>query len=200
MAPHCKKQEANDTCTNYHRHRLYYADDIVLLANTPTQGKSLLHSLEKTAGGIDKMEYMCFNENQSGDISTLKDISLKLVDKFTCFRSSVSSTENDINTWLANAWSAIKRLSVIWNHTYLIRWNNFLPSNGRVHTTIGYSLEYMLNAMDIRDDWQERVRGICTNGMTWWWWGWQYHVTKAVHVVNTVVSSITTVGVMAHCT
>ena len=43
------------------------ADDIVLLANTPTQAKSLLHSLEQATGGIglhvnaDKTVYMCFN-------------------------------------------------------------------------------------------------------------------------------------------
>ena len=29
-----------------------YADDIELLANTPAQAESLLHSLEQTAGGI----------------------------------------------------------------------------------------------------------------------------------------------------
>ena len=29
-----------------------YTDDIALLANTPTQAKSLLHSLEQAAGGI----------------------------------------------------------------------------------------------------------------------------------------------------
>ena len=29
-----------------------YADDIVLLANTPTQAESLLHSLKQAAGGI----------------------------------------------------------------------------------------------------------------------------------------------------
>ena len=29
-------------------------------------------------------------------------------------RSSVSTTETDIDTWLANAWTAINRLSVIW--------------------------------------------------------------------------------------
>ena len=52
-----------------------YADDMVLLANTPAQAESLLNSLERTAGGIglhvnvDKTEYMCFN--QRGDISTL---------------------------------------------------------------------------------------------------------------------------------
>ena len=29
-----------------------YADDIMLLANTPAQAESLLHSLERAAGGI----------------------------------------------------------------------------------------------------------------------------------------------------
>ena len=84
-----------------------YADDIVLLANTPT----LLHSLEQAAAGIglhvntDKTEYMCFN--QRGDISTLNDSSLKLVDKSTFLGSGVSSTETDINTQLPKAWTAI---------------------------------------------------------------------------------------------
>ena len=51
-----------------------YADDIVLLANIPTQAKTLLHSRERAAGGIGlhvnahKTEYMSFN--QRGDIST----------------------------------------------------------------------------------------------------------------------------------
>ena len=35
-------------------------------------------------------------------------------DKFTYLGSSVSSTETDINTWLAKAWAAIDWLSVIW--------------------------------------------------------------------------------------
>ena len=64
-----------------------YADDIALLANTPNQAETLLHSLERTAAGIGlhvnahKTEYMC--HNQTGDISTLDGTSLKLVDKFT---------------------------------------------------------------------------------------------------------------------
>ena len=58
------------------------------------------------------MEYMCFN--QTGDIYTLNGSTLKLVDKFTYLGSSVSSTETDINTRLAKAWTAINRLSVIW--------------------------------------------------------------------------------------
>ena len=64
-----------------------YADDIALMANTPAQAETLLHSLERTAAGIGlhgdahKTEYMCFN--QRGDISTQNGSSVKLVDKFT---------------------------------------------------------------------------------------------------------------------
>ena len=70
-----------------------YADDIALLANTPAQTETLLHSLERAAAGIglhvnaDKTEFMCFN--QRGDIFALKDGPLKLVDKFTYQGSSV---------------------------------------------------------------------------------------------------------------
>ena len=94
-----------------------YTDDLVLLANSPAQAKTLLHSLERAATGIGlhvnahKMEYMCFN--QTGDISTLNSSSLKLVDKFTYLGNGVSSTKTDINTWLAKAWTAINRLLVI---------------------------------------------------------------------------------------
>ena len=82
-----------------------YTDDIVLLTNTPTQAKSQLHSLEQAVGSTvffmnaDKMEYMYFN--QKGDISTLNGDPLKLVDKFTYLRSSISCTENDFNMWQA---------------------------------------------------------------------------------------------------
>ena len=95
-----------------------YADDIALLANTPNQAETLLHSLERAAAGIGlhvnahKTEFMSFN--QKGDISTLDGTSLKLVDKFTYLGSSVSSTEKDIDTRLMKAWKAIDRLSIIW--------------------------------------------------------------------------------------
>ena len=52
--------------------------------------------------------------NQTGDVSTINGSSLKLVDKFTYLGSSVSSTETNINTRVAKAWTAINRLSVIW--------------------------------------------------------------------------------------
>ena len=95
-----------------------YADDIAILANTPNQAETLLHSLERAAAGIGlyvnahKTEYMCYN--QTGDISTLDGTPLKLVDKFTYLESSISSTEKDIDTRLMKAWTAINRLSIIW--------------------------------------------------------------------------------------
>ena len=95
-----------------------YADNIALLANASAQAKTLLHSLERAAAGIGlhvnahKTEYICFN--QTGNISTLNSCALKLVDKFTYLGSSVSSIETDIDTRLANAWTAIDRLSVVW--------------------------------------------------------------------------------------
>ena len=74
--------------------------------------------LERAAAGIGlhvnahKTEYMCYN--QTGNISTLDGIPLKLVDKFTYLECSVSTTEKDIDTQLTKAWTAINRLSIIW--------------------------------------------------------------------------------------
>ena len=95
-----------------------YADDIAILANTPDQAETLLHSLERAAAGIGlyvnahKTEYICYN--QTGNISTLEGTPLKLVDKFTYLGSSVESTEKDIEMRLTKAWTAINRLSIIW--------------------------------------------------------------------------------------
>ena len=92
--------------------------DIAILANTPDQAETLLHSLERAAASIGlyvnahKTEYMCYN--QTGDISTLEGTPLKLVDKFTYLGSSVESTEKYIETRLTKAWTAINRLSIIW--------------------------------------------------------------------------------------
>ena len=75
-------------------------------------------SLKRAAVGISfhvnahKMEYMCFH--QRGNISTLNGSTLKLVDKFTYLRSSVSLNETDINIRRAKAWTAIDNLLVTW--------------------------------------------------------------------------------------
>ena len=117
-----------------------YADDTTLLVNTPTQAKTLLHSLERAAAGIGlhvntvETEYMCFN--QTGNISTLKGRPLKLVDKFTYIGSSVSSTEKDINMRLALAWTVINRLSVIWKSNLTDKIKQFFPSSCRIDTIV----------------------------------------------------------------
>ena len=60
-----------------------YVDDIVLLANAPTQAETLLHSLEWAVASIGlhvnahKTKYM--HLNQKGDISTQNGSSLKQV-------------------------------------------------------------------------------------------------------------------------
>ena len=74
------------------------ADDITLLANTPTQAESLLHFQEQAAGGIglhvnaNKTEYTCFKR---GAISTLNASPLKLIGKFAYLDRNVSSTESE---------------------------------------------------------------------------------------------------------
>ena len=52
--------------------------------------------------------------NQTSDITSLDESSLKLVDKFTYRGTSVSSTEKDIDTRLTKAWTAIDKLLILW--------------------------------------------------------------------------------------
>ena len=118
-----------------------YLDDIALLANTPAQIQSMLHSLEQAANSIglhvnaDKIESMCFN--QRGNIFKLNGRSLKLVDKFTYLGSNVSSTENDMNTRLAKGWTAIDRLLVIWKSDLSDKIKrSYFPSSGRFSNAV----------------------------------------------------------------
>ena len=104
-----------------------YANDIAILANVPAQAETQPHSLERAAAGIDlrvnahKTEYMCFN--QTDNISTLNGISLKLVNKSTYLGSSVSSTETDIDTHLAKAWTANNSYRSYGSQAWPIKWN-----------------------------------------------------------------------------
>ena len=110
--------DSNNFCAPISVFGLNISSYRALLANTPNQTETLLHSLERAAAGIGlhvnahKTEYMCYN--QTGDICTLDGTSLKLVDKFTYLGSSVSSTEKDIDTRLTKAWTPIDKLSIIW--------------------------------------------------------------------------------------
>ena len=103
--------------------------------------------------------------NQTGDISTLNGSSLKLVDKFTYQGSSVSSTEKDLETRLAKAWTASDRLSVIWK--------SGLTDKGPARTYIqqlcadtGCSPEDLPDVMDDREGWRVMVRNIRADSVT----------------------------------
>ena len=106
-----KKKKKKVRRIQYPAETIINTDNIALLANTPTQAESLLHSQEQAAGGIglhvnaNKTEYMLFNQER--DISTLNGDCLKLVDKFMHFSSSISLTESVINMCLVKAWTAI---------------------------------------------------------------------------------------------
>ena len=98
-----------------------YAYDRVLQANAPAQAKSLLHYLERASGGIglhvnaDKTEYMCFN--QIGNIFTLKDGPLKLVNKF-------------INRDLQRHGQLSIDYQSYGSQTWLIKWNAVFSKQG----------------------------------------------------------------------
>ena len=91
-----------------------YTDDIELLANTPAQAESLLHSLELAAGDIglyvntNKTEFMCFD--REGTISTLNGSPLKLVDNYMYLSSSSVSLSN---ICLVQAWTTVDTLLII---------------------------------------------------------------------------------------
>ena len=60
---------------------------------------------------------------RSGDISTLTGGSLKIEDKFSCLRSSIPTTENDINMRVSKAATSIDRISSKWKSGYPIKYN-----------------------------------------------------------------------------
>ena len=74
-----------------------YADDLVVLANTPTS------DTEQAAKGIgfymnsDETKFMYFK--QEGAICTLCGKPLQLVNQLTYLSSNVSSTESNVNIW-----------------------------------------------------------------------------------------------------
>ena len=108
----------------------YYADDIALLANSSAKAENLGTSgtWHRPPCQRRQREHMCFN--QRGNISTLKSGPLKIVDKLTYRRKSVSSTENDINTRLSKAWAIVARISIIWNSDLTDKIKQFFPSCG----------------------------------------------------------------------
>ena len=83
-----------------------YADDLALLAYTPAQAESQLHSLEQTEGG------MSFKQEVA--ISCLSGQPLKLVDQFPYLCFDVSFTESNIKICRGKALTVTNRLLIKW--------------------------------------------------------------------------------------
>ena len=88
-----------------------YADDLVVLTNTPGQAESLLHSVEQAAEGIcfyinaNKTKYMYYKWEWA--ISTLSGRPLKLVDKFIYLGNNISSIESEVDIYQVKPLTAI---------------------------------------------------------------------------------------------
>ena len=171
-----------------------FVDDIALLANSPAQAESLLHSLQQAAGGIalqvnaDKAEYTCFN--QRSHISTLKWGLLKLMEKFTYIGNCISSNDNDINKRLAKAWIAIDRLRQTKHAGHCWRSKDKFISDEPLHMDKRRQNDQLesiyINSgatMDVawkisREQWMIETSGeresqdIRVGRTTWWWWWW----------------------------
>ena len=88
-----------------------YADDLVVLANTPAQVEPLLHNQWHPTERIgcyvnaphqkNPTDFVCFKWKEAGSISRGK--SLKLEDQFIYSGSNNLSTESDVNIYKAKA-------------------------------------------------------------------------------------------------
>ena len=118
----------------------------------------------------DKMEYICFNHK--GVISTLNSSSLKLVDQFSHFWSSVSSTQNDINTQIVNALYSIDWLSIIWKSDLSDKVNFFQAA---VVSILLYGCTTRMLTKRI----EKRLNSNCTRMLQDMWnKAWKQHPTK----------------------
>ena len=90
-------------------------------------------------------------------------ICLYLVDKFTYLGSSVSSTENDIDTRLTKAWTAIDRLWIIWKSDLTDEMKrSFLPGSGCDDTAIW--MHYMdANQTAGEETWRQLHKNVESN-------------------------------------
>ncbi|XP_071944095.1 uncharacterized protein [Antedon mediterranea] len=96
-----------------------YADDLALLSNTIAGETTLIHALKKAASSIGLYRNVKKTESMSvncqGQIKTSSGYALKQVDQlFTYLGSNIASTTKDVDIRISKAWSALKRLTVVW--------------------------------------------------------------------------------------
>ena len=113
-----------------------HADDIVFLANIPTQAESPLHSLACAEGGIclhvwRNEEHVCQTKSicfkREGAISTQRGGPQKIIKKVMRLSSRVSSTENNVDRYLAKASTVNNTISIKWKSdlSNKIKWDFF---------------------------------------------------------------------------
>ena len=99
---------------------LKFADDIALISDEIKQAQELLERVEKEAAEIGlhlnekKTEYMIFNHNDDTTLKTRNGKLLKKVDDFKYLGAWLRSSEKDIKTRKAQAWTACHKLRKIW--------------------------------------------------------------------------------------
>ena len=100
-----------------------FADDIALISNCLENAQALLKSLESAANCVGlylnetKTEYLFnsqTNNNDSFEMKTLNNATLKRVNDYKYLGSYVSSSEKDFNVRKGMAWSACNDLHKIW--------------------------------------------------------------------------------------
>ena len=96
-----------------------FADDLTLISNTLEQAQLFLLRVESAAGQIGlhlnetKTEFMSYNQPE-GDLLTLNGSKLDQVKDFMYLGSWVDSSQKDISTRIAKAWSALSKINTIW--------------------------------------------------------------------------------------
>ena len=76
---------------------------------------------------------MCFKQEA---VPTLNRKPLKSIEQFKYLGRNISSTKNDVNMCRGKVWTAVDRLSIIWNSNLCEKKIGFRPGCGRDGTTI----------------------------------------------------------------
>jgi len=100
---------------------LDFADDIALVSETITNAQALLQKLATTATTVgliinqSKTKATIIGNKPTGEQISLKTGNIDTVDDFCYLGSRVAMSSRDINIRNSQAWTAINKLSIIWN-------------------------------------------------------------------------------------
>ena len=138
-----------------------FADDLALISETIEQAQLFLLRVETCAAQVglhanaDKTKYMTYNLEESY-LKSLSGDDIEHVDDFPYLGSWVDTSEKDLNTRIAKAWSTMSKMEVIWKsnlekklkinffratvETSAIVWMHDLDSNQSIREEIRWDL------------------------------------------------------------